>query len=311
MIKIPTSNKYIEGDVMSYSNTKVCYSINGLIEHAKAKQGRLTLSVSNNFLDLNWFPNGSNNLLIFFSASVARTQKTVLPVFSGTGAIGKVNANILMIADPSLHLSDDLTLAWYSGNENNDLQGLLGNTLKIFSDYFGKNRTILYGGSSGGFASIYYSTYIPGSLPVAVNPQTDISKYYKKFSVKYLTTCFPDILVDNDIEKGFLSTGIDYDVIPRFTQSYNKLIYLQNESDDHHIKNHLEPFLRKQGLKDINQKENVFPISERILLVKGKEWGEGHKPPPKKFIFYLLQLLINEEDNLCSKVKELYINLII
>jgi len=194
-----------------------------------------------------------------------------------------------MVSDPSLMLSDDLTVAWYTGSQNFNLQQTLGNILKTFSNQFGKNRTILYGGSAGGFASIYYSTHIPNSYAVAANPQTNILKYYKRLVKKYFDICFPNY---SQIGKELYDTDVEYDVCDLFSRSESNLIYLQNLDDTFHIENHLVPFLESQGHKYIEQdKTTVNNLSDRLTVVYGKGWGEGHSPPPKQLVFCLLNLL--------------------
>lgn len=263
-----------------------------LIEFASKSSGRIRLIAEEHHIDFDWHPNKSNNLLVFFTAAIRRSPNFQLPAFSGKTAIGKVDANILMISDPSLELSDVLTLAWYAGHEDFRLQPILGEILKQFSKYFGKKRVVLYGGSGAGFAAIYYSTYIPDSYAIAANPQTDISKYYNKSVMKYIETCFPSVSVLGEIEEMLEQTGIEYDLSPRFVNSSSKLIYLQNNSDTHHINNHFKPFMHKLGLQ-YELVEGVRRLNDRIIILSGN-WGEGHKPPPKDLIFRLLRCIFKE-----------------
>lgn len=264
-------------------------SIDELMEFAGNKTGRVRYEGDDGCIDFNWVPNQSKNLLVFFTAAVKRTPEQKLPAFSGTSFVGKVDANILMISDPSLELNDNLTLAWYAGNEKLKLQPILGRILVDFSVKFGKNKTILYGGSGGGFASIYYSTYIPKAIAVAANPQTNILKYYKRLVKKYFDICFPNY---SQIGKELYDTDVEYDVCDLFSRSESNLIYLQNLDDTFHIENHLVPFLESQGHKYIEQdKTTVNNLSDRLTVVYGKGWGEGHSPPPKQLVFCLLNLL--------------------
>ena len=281
---------------------KIINSRQEMLEFAHTSKGRMRLSIDENVIDFNWVPNKSDNLIVFFNAAISRTKDTVLPVFSGNGAIGKVDANILMVSDPSLMLSDDLTVAWYTGDQNFNLQQVLGEILKEFSDQFGKNRTILYGGSAGGFASIYYSSHIPNSYAVAANPQTNISKYYKRFVKKYFDVCFPSYSKDG---KELSDTHVEYDMCDLFSRSESKLVYLQNMDDAFHIENHFAPFLESQGHKYIEyDKTTVDNLNDRLTVVYGHGWGEGHHPPPKHLVFELLNLLCKGGDPTSVEFKE-------
>lgn len=281
---------------------KEVHSIDDFLSSAKLSGGRFRFITFENSIDFKFYPNGSDNLIVFFNAAISRTKDTVLPVFSGNGAIGKVDANILMVSDPSLMLSDDLTVAWYTGSENFNLQQTLGAILKVFSDQFGKNRTILYGGSAGGFASIYYSSHIPNSYAVAANPQTNISKYYKRFVKKYFDVCFPSYSKDG---KELSDTHVEYDMCDLFLRSESKLVYLQNMDDAFHIENHFAPFLESQGHKYIEyDKTTVDNLNDRLTVVYGHGWGEGHHPPPKHLVFELLNLLCKGGDPTSVEFKE-------
>ena len=274
------------------------YKIEDIIEFSKSNKGRFRYYNGDNYIDFMWSPNGSMNLLVFFTAAVRRTSTFKLPAFSGMTSIGRVNANILMISDPSLVINEEIFLAWYAGSENFKCQPIIGEILYHLSNVFGCEKTVLYGGSAGGFASMYYSTYIPGAISVSANPQTNIINYYERLVLLYLNTCFPSIM-DEDLRKRILNTGIDYEVISHFLKSQNKLIYMQNSSDHHHIKNHFRPFLKGLGIDYEEKKEVVEKISDRIHLVMG-DWGKGHKAPTKSMIFGTIDLLFDKNSNIDS-----------
>lgn len=274
------------------TDSQKVFSIDELMEFAVNKTGRVRYEGDDGCIDFNWVPNQSKNLLVFFTAAVKRTPEQKLPAFSGTGFVGKVDANILMISDPSLELNDNLTLAWYAGNEKLKLQPILGRILVDFSVKFGKNKTILYGGSGGGFASIYYSTYIPKAIAVASNPQTDIYKYYTGFVTTFLDVCYPSVTGD-DVEDRLKKCGIDYNVFSRFMLAKNKVVYLQNSSDRYHVINHLIPFMRELGIEYMQQEKCIRRLNDRGYLIVDN-WGNGHTPPPKKLVHSLLDMLLKE-----------------
>lgn len=299
------------GDIMdSSSNRKVFYDIKSLLSHAESNEGEFSLSINDNVLDFKFFPNESKNLLVIFQAAITRTKNTVLPTFSGMGAVGLVNANILMLTDPSLKLSDELRIAWYTGSQKFRVQPVLTEVLNSFSKRFGQNRTILFGASCGGFGALYYSQKIPNAYTVVANPQTNISRYHENLVKRYLSDCFPEIPKKLEIEDRIKMTEVDSEVCSTFVQSNNKLIYLQNSSDEHHVINHYEPFLKSNNLNHVQNNKVINRLSSRILTVNGKHWGKGHIAPPTNFMYGLLSMLANGIDSdsfeFEEKIEQLY-----
>lgn len=277
---------------MKMDNCKFASSSDELFSLTESDRGWIRFLVEGNHIDFKWVPNGTQNLVVFFTGAVRRDENRRLPAFSGHSAVGRVSANILMVSDPSLELSDDLTLGWYGGTENFKMQPLLGKILKSFSEKFGRRKTILYGGSAGGFASLYYATYVPGAIAVSTNPQTNLVNYYPRLVLHYLRVCFPSIAGEN-LEEKLKQSGIDYEVMSRLKASGNRFIYFQNISDEHHVENHMIPFLSVMGVH-VDLKPRVSRLKNQGYLVIG-DWGEKHAPLPKGFVFKFLEdLVINE-----------------
>lgn len=248
----------------------------------KSKQMDINCWKDANVLNLRFVPQESDNLLIFFHSALTRTVKTNMPAFAGNGAIGVVDANILMISDPCITNENSISLAWYAGAESFKCQSFIKDVINCFVSVFGKDKIVLFGGSGGGFASLYYGQYFEGSISVAANPQTDISLYLESSVKHYLETCFPS-LPPGTVRQQLDLAGIDYVVNAK---QNNKVIYLQNKFDTHHISKHVTAYA---GDALISSSRGANWLQDNVMVYFSENWGKGHTAPPRAFTFGLLQ----------------------
>src|SRR5690625_1142090 len=119
-------------------------------------------------------PGTSETTIFFFHGAIER--HFTLPVLSGLGISGGLDANRVFISDPSLTLDDELLLAWYAGNYRQpNLQKSFVRIFKKILTSLQSRRTVFFGGSGGGFASLYFAGHFQNSLALVFNPQTDRS----------------------------------------------------------------------------------------------------------------------------------------
>ncbi|GEM_PF-976342 len=226
-------------------------------------------------------------LVIFFHGAVKRAPSFKLPVFLGFGVVDGLELSYVSISDPTLHVASDLQLAWYAGSHSSKTQTVLPGIINTIITKARAKKVIFIGASGGGFASLYYSRLVKGSLAVAINPQTDIFKYEKTAVMKYINTAFGvtdlesgQMLVQNIIET---NVGALYSI-----KRSNSVLYLQNESDDH-VQKHCEPFFKNLG-------HELAPINTRRvepgLYLYLADWGTGHIGPPPAFYKSLVKSLI-------------------
>ena len=200
-------------------------------------------------------------LLVFLHG--AKTRKVDLPWFVGAGMTAEREVSRLSISDPSLYISEELTLAWYAGNANQgDISPKLASLIAKCAELIRAERIILIGGSGGGFASLSIGAHIDGSIALVWNPQTHIRKYYKRFVDDYEKVAWKQNgKTLNDLKRLDLTTIYSQPL-------KNTVIYLQSATDEFHIQNHLQPF-----------KQKLHP--ENRCYFYTETWGEGHIPPPK------------------------------
>ncbi|MDD3054796.1 MAG: DUF6270 domain-containing protein [Aliarcobacter sp.] len=252
-------------------------------------------------IEMKYLNKNSKNLMIFFNAAISRTEKTVLPIFSGASISENLDSNVLMINDPSLYLSNNLSLGWYLGNQYINLQKILLKIIKHIEKLVFPEKLIFFGGSGGGFASLYYSSYFKNSIAIVSNPQINILNYDQGSVERYFLSAF-DIGSFNyeNYKEVLVKNGITWDVSELYKKSENKIVYLQNIYDNHHIQKHLNSFLNKNDLNlNIEQNHKIINMFEnRLLLILARNWGKGHVGANKKFLFEILNyFLINDYNN--------------
>ncbi len=209
----------------------------------------------------------SSRLVFTFSGAVDRATKT-LPRFATNRLDDYAQASVIGFSDPSLNRSDDLKLAWYAGHEGFELQRVLPELIRGMIDCLDASRVAFLGSSGGGFAALFYSWQIPGSVAVLSNPQTNLEHYYRGHLDRYRAACWPALETDAP-----LGTVIETDLSSLYSQACeNMVIYLQEASDFHHLKWQFAPFVSALH-RDYTTR----------LPVRMANWGErGHAPVPAK-----------------------------
>lgn len=218
---------------------------------------------------------GATTTIVCFHGAV---QKTVqLPWTVGAGVVGPTGANRISFSDPSLLLADDLILGWFLGsNQLPKYQQILVSIVQTLVQRSGTKHTIFFGGSAGGFAALNLSAEFPGSLSIAMNPQTSLDKYYQRLVNEYIKVAWPSLKSLTQLPR-----NIRYNLTEVYGNiTSNTVAYVQNTRDEFHIKNHQLPFMER-----INPKIDLWTLEDAW----GDPLGKGHVPPPKELIGQILQ----------------------
>lgn len=232
-------------------------------------------------------------LVIFLNGAQQRDESKKLPVFAGFGVLPPANISHVSINDPSLYVSPTLRLAWYGGSKDLPLQLIMPKIINLIIKIAAPSKIIFSGGSGGGFASLYYSRLVSGSLAVIWNPQTNILKYQESHVAHYSLVAFG--IADMKTAKLELPNIIDVDLGELYKGgSDNYILYMQNSSDSHVVK-HCKPFLEKIG-HELGDEVVSRRVNSRLYLHMDT-WGEGHVQPPKYFLKALLKKLLDSECN--------------
>ena len=231
----------------------------------------------------------SPNLLVTFSGALApgKRASVTFPIFSGTGIAKDLNCSVLSIADPTLVLSRDLSLAWYAGCLGLNLPALIVSVVQHISNSLGTSSIFLLGGSGGGFAALNTSLRLPQSTVICMNPQTNIAAYYKNFTSQFSKACFGRTnfeLVPNEHKVRHRTNLLNL-----YKKNHNNnIFYLQNLSDSH-LQTHAIPFSRalEYDQEIMTAQTGIYNLTDKAILIVGN-WGKGHIPTPKIRLHHLL-----------------------
>lgn len=231
-------------------------------------------------IDLLVSPGASSTTICFFHGAIE--DQFTLPVLSGLGISGGLEANRVFISDPSLVLDNNLMLSWYAGNiYQPDLQVKLTKILSKIFKALKTDKLVFFGGSGGGFAALFFAQMFSHSWAIVFNPQTNIRRYKPSAVRQYMEKAF---CMDTEADKvsGNLPSMVKTNLCDLYEgHSNTRIAYMQNCNDDFHIESHLLPFV-----SSINPETEIF-----ILL---QPWAEGHSPPPKSVLTRVLDVAASE-----------------
>jgi hypothetical protein len=199
------------------------------------------------------FVNQKSDVLIVSCHGALPRQTTTLPRFERLRTFLNTTHSSLYFGDPTLHLNEQLGLAWYTGWKERDIYPILADWSQKAAEASGADKIIFLGSSGGGFASMQVATYVPNSLAVPLNPQTTIWRYQPKGSLGYARNYIRNVMPDLTPEGGVknLTNDDDWSVplkerastLIRYSEPVdNYVYYAQNLNDTFHVTDHYEPF---------------------------------------------------------------------
>ncbi len=201
------------------------------------ESGKYSLTDGTNSVPVRYKKGTGDVLVVIFHGAMDRATRTIPRFQSFIPETG--SAHQLSIADETLSVSDDLAAAWYAGSEDFAFQSILPDLLKAFAKRIGTPRRIYVGGSSGGYAALYYSWADENSLCVAVNPQTKIEDYIPRVKKKYFDRAWPNATSLDEIKQ-----QCEIDLSTLYAKSFdNTVIYVQSTGDMRHFSSQMPPFL--------------------------------------------------------------------
>jgi hypothetical protein len=264
-----------------------CSGLEHFFEYFRGKSGGYSISLPGGLrLDLEIHCRDPRLVVFVFAGAVKKEirERGGPPYFMARGIGESLEASIVYVSDPSFYLNDTLGLGWYAGSESFRAQSELLLVIKHIGKTLGVNRYLFFGGSGGGFASLYYSSFFENSMALVWNPQVDISCYSAgRFSVveHYAASAFS--LTRNMLRNKILVNLSD---IYSSENQKNYVVYLQNQTD-RHVTEHMKLLLDRY--------EFDLPVGCYSGFIGGKfylhltDWSLGHKPPPRPVLAYLLE----------------------
>ncbi|CAM4334963.1 hypothetical protein BOTU111921_24190 [Bordetella tumbae] len=247
------------------------------------RNGLTTIDIGPTFIDIYAELKPGKPLYVYFNGAQRRWEKNIkLPIFSGNSVHPSDECSRLSISDPALHLDKYITLAWYVGSTGFATQKvIIPEILDKIISLSNASTVVFVGGSGGGFASLYFSRFYPKSIAVVCNPQTHILKYKERQVRKFLQVCYGVDYIYLAEKDPKLTLGITKSLCrlynPRRGELTNRIIYMQNISDDFHYTGHYVKFVEALGLDVV---ENVGFHQQGNFLTLIGDWGDGHIPAP-------------------------------
>lgn len=218
-------------------------------------------------IHLHWTNRQAENTVICFSAASSKVRE--VPFWTGRGVTSALDANVLLVSDPSMILDRTLSLGWYAGSlEQPDLIETLTEVFRVVSQ---GTRPIFFGASAGGWAALKYAARLDGAVAVAVNPQVDIARY--KYFPYYLRKAWKT-------EDGSECLPFEGNVARDYAEGNDtSVVYVQNEGDSHHFIEHFTTFKSTCGNPD-------------KLIELLPDLGPGHVAPTKESLIQILETTI-------------------
>lgn len=232
--------------------------------------------------------------LVSFTAAVSNRNLKKGPFYSGMGLSKELDIPILAIADPSVDMGINCGIGWYAGNHQiPNLSSIINEVIVSVSKKYSLTP-LLIGGSAGGYASLVQASIIPIPAKILIwNPQTDLTKYIRKYLLDYLVSAYPNKFnVVEDIKSeslllAFLRENIPfYSVIDQEIPSNVEVLFLQNFNDWHLI-SHTLPYFKK----NIERLSNSAFKRGSVGLLLGN-WGKEHATPPKGLIINIIKSIL-------------------
>ncbi|WP_432257126.1 hypothetical protein [Limimaricola sp. AA108-03] len=237
-------------------------------------EGHYAVRFENFVLDLYFVPSQERRALIFSPGYLDR-KTFPIPYFQRTSWLSQLGGIGISLTDPTLKLGEDFGVGWFTGTRQCHYLLEIAEFLARLLTKLGvpAERTLFFGSSAGGFASIGFAGHLPGSLAFAVNPQTNLLRFHALSEIANLTRHGFGGMSVMGLESHFKSRFHLATLLRQAGHVPHSLIW-QNIHDGYHYDRHVVPFLSE--LTDLHP--------ARIRLEIGADEALGHNPPGLPFL---------------------------
>lgn len=203
------------------------------------------------------------------------------PYFERVGTRRAWSGSFLLVSDPTLQLSEDMSLGWYLGAADADLVEDLVAVVRRMQRVCSSATVVFSGGSGGGFAALQASARYAGSAALVFAPQTQLARYTRADWDRAREAVFPGI----DDRQITAEHEDRVSAVSRYrTPGRNLVDYVINQGDTHHVVEHCAPFAAVFGLASTGGTSTDGRV--RILPVN---LGPGHVPVPRDMFEHYLE----------------------
>ncbi|MBD5647620.1 MAG: hypothetical protein HDQ89_08395 [Desulfovibrio sp.] len=246
--------------------------------------------IKNQLFDFVFFPARSKNLFVLCPSAIT-PGKSPVPHFYrwAWAAQGLFPGNVLVVSDPTFHLDPRLGKGWFFGTREEDATLYFSKVLEIFCKtlQIDDRNLCFWGSSTGGFIAMQLARYFPGSTAVAVNAQTDISRY--EDNALFYQLEFPGLAAE-EINRNFASRLNLVADSKNF--SGNTLFMVQNLQDSHHYREHFLPFYSAVSGRPVQElPEGIHRVTDSGLTAWVYSHPDGHMAETPEMAKCILKLL--------------------
>lgn len=227
-------------------------------------------------------PNPNSDKLYVFSPGYLERTKFEHPYFQRMKWLDDIDANGIIITDPTLSVHSDIGISWFQGDKDNFALAKIARIIDSLRVRLkvSRSNTLFYGSSAGGFASLMLSSMVKDSCCVVNNPQTEVLNFRESFVSAMLKRCY-DCNSRYELDRLF-ETRLS--VADFFIKNNNipKCIFVQNICDVEHYNDHMLPLLKKLGQHfNTNEGSKIF---ENFIIKLYANDAAGHNPAVFNFI---------------------------
>ncbi|MET4135504.1 hypothetical protein [Pseudarthrobacter sp. PvP090] len=227
-------------------------------------------------------PSASKTLIVTFHGSLQRS-KYQLPRFEWRRTLTDLDAGVLLIADSTLELGENLPLCWYIGTAEQNLPDDIADLVRQVAADGGYEHVVLTGSSGGGFAAMAVSHRLPGSLAVSFSPQTRVGDYIPWVHKVFVNAAFPGYDTIDAVEEEF-PERVNLRRLYANPEIPNYVRYVQNSNDTGHVEDHYAPFAAARFMDPATG--GVDPNGRLRLVLEPMQ--QGHEPPSRgRFLRHL------------------------
>ncbi|MBF2718972.1 hypothetical protein IP510_03605 [Psychrobacter sp. NG254] len=222
------------------------------------------------------FTDTTDKIIIFGQDALTRS-KVSLPYFFRWKWMDDIDANIIILNDPTLYKDEKINGGWFVGDEKRDYVSEFSKILKtIIKSRNISNIVNFYGASAGGFSVLSISSFFEESKVIVDIPQINLLTYHASKEIEPLAIhCFNMNLSQIQSSKYLYR----FNVIDRLKANENvpNLLYLHNIHDTLHenqVKEFTSRWLELVSRYGKNKRTNLkFITYDQWHLTKG-----GHFP---------------------------------
>lgn len=234
-------------------------------------------------LDFYFRPSATRRAYVFSPGWMNR-ETNKHPYFQRIKWFAHVDGIGVSLADPTLDLSEDVQIGWFVGTKSVDYAKV---TIAYLAELFSRlgivpEKTLFFGSSAGGFASLAFAAHMPGSRALAANPQTDVTQFHEPVELgKMMRATFGGLNLTLMPERFWARLRIAD--LWRINGVVPRAIIVLNTYDSWHLQQHVVPLLRSiDGLQ----------VDGRLDVRFYSDTEKGHNPPGLDLLLPMMSELL-------------------